>query len=119
LLSHSSLNSEGQFHCERDTPLVLGLPVTKVAARLDSLLLVLKSCKGERCQNPWGSLHPDGSVSSLEDALSSDFDGFYEKEQVKIQYERCEKGYLLDAEGPQWETDGQSYKTGTHWSDWV
>jgi hypothetical protein len=93
--------------------------VHKVAARLDSLLLVLKSCKGERCQNPWSALHPDGSVKSLQDAVAAEFDAFYEEEQVKIEYNRCEQGYILDAEGPQWETNGVQYRGKTHWSDWV
>jgi hypothetical protein len=93
--------------------------VTKVAARLDSLLFVLKSCKGERCAKPWQALHPEGDVSTLEDALSPKFDVFYEKEQVKIRYDRCEAGYIVDAEGPQFEGEGLVFRGGVKWSEWT
>jgi hypothetical protein len=98
---------------------ILDLPVTKVAARLDSLLFVLKSCKGERCAKPWQALHPAGDVSTLADALSSRFDVFYEEEQVRIKYNRCEYGYIIDAEGPQFEGDGLVYRDGIKWSEWT
>lgn len=98
---------------------LLGLPIPKVVARLDSLLLVLKSCKGERCIKPWKSLHPAGDVSTLKQALSPDFDSFYEHEQVRVKYNRCEAGYIVDAEGPQFETNGQVFRDGVRWSEWV
>lgn len=86
---------------------------------MDSLLFVLKSCKGERCVKPWQALHPSGDVSTLEDALSSRFDAFYESEQVKVKYERCEAGYIVDAEGPQFEVDGLVFRNGLRWSEWT
>jgi hypothetical protein len=98
---------------------ILGLPVSKIASRLDSLLFVLKSCKGEQCVNPWKALHPYGEVSTLEDALETRFDAFYEIEQVRIKYDRCEAGYIIDAEGPQFETDGLVFRDGVKWSEWV
>jgi hypothetical protein len=93
--------------------------VTKVAARLDSLLFVLKSCKGEQCVKPWQALHPAGDVSALEHALASRFDIFYEEEQVRIKYNRCEAGYIIDAEGAQFEGDGLVYRDGLRWSEWT
>jgi hypothetical protein len=102
-----------------DSNTVIGLPVSKVAARLDSLLLVLKSCKGERCVNPWDALHPDKDVVSLKQALSPRFDSFYEREQVRIKYNRCENGYIVDAEGPQFETEGLFFRDGLRWDEWV
>jgi hypothetical protein len=102
-----------------DTDSVLGLPTGKVAARLDSLLLVLKSCKGERCVNPWGALHPDKDVVSLKQALSPRFDSFYEHEQIRIKYNRCENGYIVDAEGPQFDADGLFFRDGLRWDEWV
>jgi hypothetical protein len=98
---------------------LLGLPLDKVVARLDSLLLVLKSCKGERCVKPWKSLHPAGGVSTLRHALSRRFDKFYETKQVKVRYNRCEQGYIIDAEGPQFDSDGLIYRDGVRWSEWV
>jgi hypothetical protein len=98
---------------------LVGVPFTKVIARLDALLFVLKSCKGQTCMRPWHALHPAGNVQNLQDALSSRFDTFYEQQQKKVSFNRCEMGYLLDAEGPQFETDGLVYRHGVRWSEWV
>ena len=98
---------------------LLGLPLKKVVARLDSLLLVTKSCQGSTCTQPWGALHPQGNVQSLRDALSPRFDTFYEKQQVRVTYSHCELGYIKEAEGAQFETDGYVYRQGSSWSDWT
>ena len=87
-----------------------------VASRLDALLLVLKSCKGSSCVKPWHVLHPEGNVNSLKDALNPSFDKYYETEQVKVQFSRCEQGQILDAEGPQ---SALVYRDGLHWSEWT
>lgn len=112
----------GQLHNllgESRTEVLLGLPLQKVAARLDALLFVLKSCKGRTCVEPWRALHPDGNVEKLRDALSPRFDQFYEVQQRKIEYNRCEDGYIVDAEGPQFENDGLVFRHNAHWSNWV
>ncbi|KAI0125633.1 alkaline-phosphatase-like protein [Xylariales sp. AK1849] len=96
-----------------------GYPIDKVAARLDALLFVLKSCKGDSCIHPWLSLHPAGNVESLDDALSSRFDRFYLQQQVKIDFDRCELGYIIDSEGPQFDRDGLVYRHGLSWSEWT
>ena len=96
-----------------------GFPIDKVAARLDSLLFVLKSCKGQSCIRPWSALHPAGNVESLNDALSPRFDHFYEREQSRVQFDHCENGYIPNAEGPQFERDGIVYRDGVKWSEWV
>lgn len=108
------LNSNNGVHDH-----LLGHPLDKVAARLDSLLFVLKSCKGRSCVEPWKALHPAGNVRNLNDALSSRFDHFYEVQLKKVTYTRCEAGYILDAEGPQFEKEGLVYRSGAHWSHWV
>ncbi|MCJ1380109.1 hypothetical protein MMC17_003212 [Xylographa soralifera] len=95
---------------------VLGLSAYKIASRLDALLLVLKSCKGITCIRPWDVLHPLGNVRNLEDALTSDYDRFYENEQKKVEFSRCEPGYILDAEGPQ---EALVYRDGLRWSEWT
>ncbi|KAF2143973.1 uncharacterized protein K452DRAFT_306619 [Aplosporella prunicola CBS 121167] len=107
----------GLSHSSNTT--LLGLPVTKAIARLDSLLFVLKSCKSETCIRPWEALHPDGNVQNLHDALSPRFDKFYEVEQERVSFSRCELGYIIDAEGPQFEKDGLFFREGNRWSDWV
>ena len=98
---------------------ILGLPISKVVPRLDSLLFVLKSCKGDTCISPWRALHPAGDVSNLADSLASRFDRFHEVEQQRVAFSRCEPGYLLDAEGPQFESDGLMYRHGMSWDHWV
>lgn len=106
-----------------------------VINRLDSLLMVLKSCKAESCREPWKTLHPDGSVYNLRGALKDTFDSFYH-EQPKVSFSSCELGYLIAAEGPQdvnvWKSgnedvytmlaDGNKQKTFEytgHWADWT
>ena len=98
---------------------ILGLPVSKVISRIDSLLFVLKTCKSENCVKPWRVLHPKGDVRNLKDALSSHFDDFYEVQQKKVSFDRCERGYLLDAEGPQFDRDGLVLRSGIPWSEWT
>ncbi|KAM0414589.1 hypothetical protein ACHAPT_013571 [Fusarium lateritium] len=98
---------------------LLGPPLAKVTARLDALLLVLKSCKGDVCVHPWQVLHVDGSVNSLLDALDPEFDHFYEEEQTKVSFSRCEEGYIIDSEGPQFGQNGVVYRYGHSWDNWV
>ncbi|KAI2623166.1 Arylsulphatase [Hypoxylon sp. NC1633] len=115
------------------SPIAAGHPADKVAARLDALLLVLKTCKGELCRRPWAQLHPAGDVQSLTDALESRYDGFYGTGwQSSVRYEYCANGFLPDAEGPTWEGSGKVYgdedrdgnwyeylRGGGRWEDWV
>ena len=51
--------------------------VKKLVDRLDAVLTALAYCHGRTCRNPWRTLHPDGSVNSLLDAMSPAFDAFY------------------------------------------
>lgn len=71
-----------------------------VVSRLDSLLMVLKSCKAAGCHAPWSVLHPDGDIKTLKQALQGSYDAFYEK-QPRVGFSSCELGYLVAAEGPQ------------------
>lgn len=72
----------------------------QVLNRLDALLMVLKSCYGKECHEPWQTLHPNSKVKSIQQALDPDFDEFY-ADQPKVAFSSCELGYLKDAEGPQ------------------
>lgn len=78
-------------------------------------MMVLKSCKGSVCVEPWKALHPDGDVESLSDALRVQFDAFYEQ-QARVSFGRCELGYIVDAEGPQ---EAYAYRKGSSWHSWV
>jgi N-acetylglucosamine-6-sulfatase len=85
---------------KREKHLVNGYPVKKLADRLDALLMVLKSCKGKSCRHPWHTLHRQGNVHSLTDAMNPKYDEFY-RTQVKIEFSACKQGYLIEFEGPQ------------------
>ncbi|KIW91278.1 uncharacterized protein Z519_08174 [Cladophialophora bantiana CBS 173.52] len=78
----------------------LNRPLSQVQPRLDALLMVLKSCKANQCTQPWRVLHPDDDVHNLVDALNGQYDAFY-TEQPKVEFEKCELGYLIQSEGPQ------------------
>ncbi|PWY65625.1 arylsulfatase [Aspergillus sclerotioniger CBS 115572] len=94
---------------------LLGRSLSRVIDRVDALLLVLKSCQGNTCIQPWRVLHPDGSVDSLRDALDLKYDGFYTI-QPKVSYSACENGYIIAAEGPQ---VGLQYRDGLSWEAWT
>jgi N-acetylglucosamine-6-sulfatase len=79
---------------------IAGRSFENIVDRLDALMMVLKSCKGDACRNPWDMLHPDGKVKSLKDALTHEFDGFY-GEQPKVKFDECAMGYIREVEGPQ------------------
>lgn len=98
-----------------DQPHILGYPLPNVISRLDALLFVLKSCQGSTCIKPWNVFHPDGSVQTLHDALDAQYNTFYHA-QPKVAFDRCENGYILDAEGPQaqcFDRDGLSWEMWT------
>ncbi|KAK1968927.1 sulfatase [Colletotrichum sublineola] len=97
---------------------ILDYPLNKALTRLDSLLFVLKSCKGTTCSQPWHALHPSGNVGSLREALAPRFDDFY-AQQKRVQFDHCELGHIVEAEGPQFEHDGAVYWEGSRWSDWT
>jgi len=77
-----------------------GFPIERLQTRLDALLMVLKSCKGEVCVKPWETLHPLGDVHTLKHAMNPEFDTFYAS-QPKISFSECGLGYFPRIEGPQ------------------
>ncbi|ORX63469.1 alkaline phosphatase-like protein, partial [Linderina pennispora] len=60
--------------------------------RLDALLNVLHDCKGDVCQRPWNTLHKDGKVKSLKDALKPKYDEHY-KALPKFRFLECKVYY--------------------------
>ncbi|OKL61427.1 hypothetical protein UA08_03146 [Talaromyces atroroseus] len=97
------------------SPLIHKYGLSQIVSRLDSLLLVLKSCKGRTCIKPWDVLHRHGTVVSLRDALHAEYDAFYNF-QPKVAFDRCELGQILDAEGPQ---EPLVYRDGLSWDVWT
>jgi N-acetylglucosamine-6-sulfatase len=89
-----------QIRAKRAEFTIAGRSFSKVIDRLDSLMMVLKSCKGDTCRDPWGTLHPAGNIQSLKDALSKRYDAFYD-EQPKVKFDECALGYIREVEGPQ------------------
>jgi hypothetical protein len=99
--------------------IVAGYPLNKIVSRLDSLLLVLKSCKGAVCREPWKALHPKRDVKTLKEALSSKFDDFYQEQQTRVAFDYCWNGYVPEAEGSMWEKDGLLFRDGLPWHVWT
>ena len=50
--------------------------VDQLVRRLNTLTMVLKSCRGRSCVEPWRELHPSGDVEGLLDSLNERFDDF-------------------------------------------
>ena len=88
-LSITQVSSTQQF---------LGISLKKAVSRLDAVLMVLKTCVGVQCTQPWAQLHPQGDVSTLKDALNPKFDSFYAS-QPKVSFTACMQGYLPEYEG--------------------
>lgn len=114
-----NLYPDGSLEGDNDRTL-FGHPLSQVLLRLDALLLVLKSCQGVTCVRPWEVLHPAGHVQDLPDALHTQYDQFY-REQVKVAYDRCESGYIIDAEGVQEPLIYRDLtsRDGVSWHHWV
>jgi N-acetylglucosamine-6-sulfatase len=95
--------------------LLLNRSISNVVDRLDALMMVLKSCKGKTCVDPWKEIHPAGNIQSLADAMHENFDAFYDR-QPKVSFTQCELGYIPESEGPQslgvFEEDSQVYSGG-------
>lgn len=87
---------------KREDTFIFEKSISNVADRLDALMMVTKTCKQSSCTDPWKTLHSDGNVRSLEDALDSKFDDFY-RNQVKVSFSQCLKGQLREYEGAQVE----------------
>lgn len=108
------------LHPDRRMPArLLGTTLERVVSRLDSLLFILKSCKTETCIRPWDALHQAGNVGNLQDALSPRFDNFYMQTQAKVRFDRCEMGFILDAEGPQFEQHEVTLELDPNWHEWT
>ncbi|SPN97772.1 related to arylsulfatase [Cephalotrichum gorgonifer] len=80
---------------------LFGYPISKVLTRLNGLMMVLKSCKGQDCIYPWSVTHPEGDVRTIRDAMDPRFDQFYEEEMPVVVFDKCVRGYFTELEGPQ------------------
>lgn len=100
----------------------------KLQSRLDALLLILKSCVGDVCNNPWRYIFPNKGIETLAQALDEEFDEYFEA-LPRVKYEvsgrrrakeiagdtelmsapiilqRCEFGFHRQLEKPFWHGD--------------
>ncbi|KAG2440647.1 hypothetical protein HYH02_010226 [Chlamydomonas schloesseri] len=60
--------------------------------RLDAVLTVMSYCSGATCRNPFIAIHPDGSVTNLEQAMDARFDDLYGGFK-KLSFKRCANYY--------------------------
>ncbi|KAI1330959.1 alkaline-phosphatase-like protein [Xylariaceae sp. FL0255] len=91
----TSVNSENS-----NATLTDSTTLEQLAARLDALIQVLKTCKARTCTHPWEVLHPEGNVHNLLEALNTQYDHFYEVQQNKVHFDACLGGYLISNELP-------------------
>lgn len=108
------LNDLGAFHDfdSKDShgKHILSLAHRKVLDRLDGLLLVLKTCKGDTCHRPYASLFPasgfaaTGEISSLSQALDGRFDAYF-RHLPRVKFSQCALGYQSRFELPEWHGD--------------
>ncbi|KAK3722917.1 hypothetical protein LTR37_002062 [Vermiconidia calcicola] len=94
-----------------------GHNMDRFVSRVDALLLTLKACAGQVCTRPWETLHPEGNVLHLKDAMDSKYDDFYMKQQKKVAFSECSNGYLPWLEGalepvPYKDRDGRIARAG-------
>ncbi|KAH7102237.1 alkaline-phosphatase-like protein [Auriculariales sp. MPI-PUGE-AT-0066] len=73
-------------------------PVKKVRDRLDAVVQAVKRCEGAACIKPWATLHPQGDVKTLRDAMAAKYDLFYDN-QVKMKFDKCMAAYHPSNEG--------------------
>ncbi|KAM0753492.1 putative arylsulfatase precursor [Meredithblackwellia eburnea MCA 4105] len=107
----ADLNSLGRFapfdsRFNTKSKPVLTPALQRIATRLDSLTLVLKTCKGETCANPWKALFPDfsltgGEISSLSQGLETRFDEYFTN-LPRVEFSTCALGYQSRLEKPEW-----------------
>lgn len=100
---------------------IFGHDLEHMVSRVDALLLTLKACEGQVCTRPWETLHPQGDVRSLKDALHEKYHDFYMHEQKRVTFSGCANGYLPWLEGaleptPYRDKHGRIARTG-RWED--
>ena len=87
-------------------------PLATLQSRLDALILVLKTCKGEICRHPWSEILPRTNVKLLTQAMDSQYDNYF-SQLPKVSYSVCEGGYILSSEGALWD-EGLSMSSDIH-----
>lgn len=74
-------------------------PYDQLIARLDALLMVLKSCKQDSCRDPYNVIFPKGEVQNLTAMMDKKYDSYFEN-SPKVQFVTCYTGHIEQLEGP-------------------
>jgi arylsulfatase len=90
--------------------------VKKVRDRLDGLVQAVKKCDNGACVKPWSTLHTNGHVTTLADAMNTEFDDYYHS-LAKMQYDACHPYYNAAAEGPVPKPFNSSNDLFARWTD--
>lgn len=94
------LNDQGPFAAFDSLP----ADVQRATNRLDAVTLVLKTCEGEACGNPWDTLFAGGKVSTLAEALKPEYDEYFVS-LPKVHFDECALGYQARREEPLWQDE--------------
>ncbi|KAF7347125.1 Arylsulfatase [Mycena venus] len=92
--------------------------VKKVRDRLDGLVQAVKKCENGACIKPWSTLHMNGNVTTLADAMNTEFDDYYDS-LAKMKYDTCYPYYNAAAEGPVPKPFNSSDDLFARWTDYV
>ncbi|KAG2488014.1 hypothetical protein HYH03_013450 [Edaphochlamys debaryana] len=79
--------------------------------RLDALMTAVGYCRGGLCDNPYQILHPDGAVTSFEEAMDPKYDALYAGLK-KFRFVRCANSYNLANEDNWYLSAGHPTATG-------
>lgn len=80
-------------------------PTVHLLHRLDALMLVLKTCKGATCADPYSKLlppHPNHKLSGFTQLLRPDLDNYFSR-LPKVSFKACGLGYHRALEQPEWD----------------
>ncbi|TGZ79523.1 alkaline phosphatase-like protein [Ascodesmis nigricans] len=95
--------SETELYDTHSDPFELTpIPLTanpRLYSRLNALLLVTKSCAKESCKSPWKTLHPDGTVLNLPQAMDPKYDPLYNA-LPQVAFKKCLDYQHVDNEVP-------------------
>ncbi|KAM0747253.1 arylsulfatase precursor [Meredithblackwellia eburnea MCA 4105] len=106
----ADLNSVGPFapfdtRFNTKSKAVLSPALRRLVNRLDGLMLVLKTCKGATCTNPYKALFPDfdavGEISTFDEALDARFDSYFDQ-LPRVHFSTCALGFQSRFEQPEW-----------------
>jgi hypothetical protein len=97
------LNERGPFAPFNSTSSGLDTENRRLVQRLDGLLLVLKTCKGDSCRQPYHQLFPsEGKLHALSQVLDPKYDDYFAN-LPRVQFSECILGYQNRFEKPEWE----------------